>query len=101
MSYNFSYSGTPSLTYSSLGYNNSVSSTVTGTFDDVNNTTQITNVLLPYDTIGLRNTALSSYTNTANMNTALSGKENNLTFNAPLTRSTNTISLLNNFSLVL
>ena len=53
----------------------------------------ITNVLMPYDTIALRNTALNSYTTTTALNTLLSGKEANLTFNAPLTRSTNTISL--------
>lgn len=53
----------------------------------------ITDVLIPYDTKALRNTALNSYTTTTSLNTLLSGKEATLTFNAPLTRSTNTISL--------
>ena len=75
----------------------------------------IANVLMPYDTILDRNTALSAYPNysylnaytsnyissniIANLllpyatNTNLNLKENILTFNAPLTRSVNTISL--------
>ena len=51
----------------------------------------ITDVFMPYDTVGLCNDALNSLN--TNIKTSLSGKEANLTFNPPLTRSTNTISL--------
>jgi hypothetical protein len=46
-----------------------------------------------FDTISLRNTALSSYTTTSGLTTLLSAKENILTFNTPLTRNTNTIGI--------
>ena len=59
----------------------------------------LVNVLTPYDTIALRNTALSSYLTTSTASstyatiTNLNAKENTLTFSAPFTRTTNNISL--------
>ena len=43
----------------------------------------ITDVFMPYDTVGLCNDALNSLN--TNIKTSLSGKEANLTFNPPLT----------------
>ena len=69
-------------------------------FINSNTSTNIFNNLIGgYDTIALRNTALSSYLLTATASstyatiTNLGLKENALTFSAPLTRTTNTIGI--------
>jgi hypothetical protein len=92
-------SSTASSTYATITNLNTKENALTFSAPLTRTTNTISLDLSAYDTIALRNTALSNYLTTATAGTTyatitnLNAKENTLTFSAPLIRNTNTISI--------
>ena len=92
-------SSTASTTYATITNLNAKENALTFSAPLTRTTNTISLDLSAYDTIALRNTALSNYLTTATAGTTyatitnLNAKENALTFSAPLIRNTNTISI--------
>ena len=96
---NYLTTTTAGTTYATITNLNAKENALTFSAPLTRTTNTISLDLSAYDTIALRNTALSNYLTTTTAGTTyatitnLNAKENALTFSAPLTRTTNTISL--------